>query len=254
MPGRDIRLELRRGRAAVTIHWPLQAASEARCLGAGLAAMRRQRPARSESLRRSRAEGTKLAQLRSCERTDRAVTAHVPITFRKRGGRKLVVTPDGAPWAPRPRVDNAMVKALARAFRWRKMLDEGVHATLEDLARAKGVAPSYVSRVLRLTLLAPEIVEAILDGRQPAELQLDDLLKGFPLEWERQQRDWKADTDWPAASQSAPASSGSNSHRVSFECAILSWGRAGVPPEVTPTAFNPLVLKEIKDGGQVLQL
>ena len=115
-----------------------------------------------------------------------AVTIHVPMTFRRRGGRKLVVTPDGAEWAPRPRVDNAMVKALARAFRWRKMLDEGVHATLEDLARAKGVAPTYVSRVLRLTLLAPEIVEAILDGRQPAELQLDDLREGFPLEWEGQ--------------------------------------------------------------------
>ena len=67
------------------------------------------------------------------------ITVHIPLTFRKRGGRKLVVTPDGAEWAPRPRVDNAMVKALARAFRWRKMLDTGVHATLEDLARAKGV-------------------------------------------------------------------------------------------------------------------
>ena len=76
-----------------------------------------------------------------------------------------------------------MVKALARAFRWRKMLDEGVHATLEDLARAKDVNATYVSRVLRLTLLAPDIVEAILDGRQPAGLQLDDLLEGFPLEW-----------------------------------------------------------------------
>ena len=54
----------------------------------------------------------------------------------RRGGRKLVVTPDSAPWAPRPRVDNAMVKALARAFRWRKMLDDGVYATLEDLAKA----------------------------------------------------------------------------------------------------------------------
>ena len=75
---------------------------------------------------------------------------------------------------------------LARAFRWRKMLDGGVHTTLEDLARAKGVAPSYMSRVLRLTLLAPDIVEAILVGRQPAELQLDDLLKGFPLEWKGQ--------------------------------------------------------------------
>jgi hypothetical protein len=97
-----------------------------------------------------------------------------------------VVTPDGTSWAPQPRVDNAMVKALARAFRWRRQLDEGVYGSLEDLARAKGIAPSYVSRLLRLTLLAPAIVEAILDGRQPAELQLDDLLAGFPLEWGRQ--------------------------------------------------------------------
>ena len=74
------------------------------------------------------------------------ITVHIPLTFRKRGGRKLVVTPDGAAWAPRPRVDNAMVKALARAFRWRKMLDTGVYATLEDLARAKGVHATYVSR------------------------------------------------------------------------------------------------------------
>jgi hypothetical protein len=68
------------------------------------------------------------------------ITVHIPLTFRKRGGRKLVVTPDGAAWDPRPRVDNAMVKALARAFRWRKMLDTGVHATIEDLAKAKRIA------------------------------------------------------------------------------------------------------------------
>jgi hypothetical protein len=116
------------------------------------------------------------------------ITVHIPLTFRKRGGRKLVLTPDGAEWARRPRVDNAMVKALARAFRWRKMLDSGMYATVEDLARAKGVAPSYVSRVLRLTLLAPEIVEGILDGRQPVELQLGDLLDGFPIEWTEQRR------------------------------------------------------------------
>ena len=77
------------------------------------------------------------------------ITVHIPLTFRKRGGRKLVVTPDGAEWAPRPRVDNAMVKAVARAFRWRKMLDEGVHATLEDLAGAKRLAPSYVHGIPR---------------------------------------------------------------------------------------------------------
>ena len=101
-----------------------------------------------------------------------------------------------AQWAPPPRVDNAMVKALARAFRWRKMLDEGVYGTIEDLAKAKVVAPSYVSRVLRPTLLAPIIVEAILDGRQPPELQLDNLLAGFSLEWEEQQL---AGAPWPNA-------------------------------------------------------
>ena len=98
-----------------------------------------------------------------------------------------MVTPDGAEWAPRPRVDNAMVKALARAFRWRKMLDDG------RARDAGGLGPGEGRRTRRTsaascgsTLLAPEIVEAILDGRQPAELQLDDLLGGFPLEWEGQ--------------------------------------------------------------------
>ena len=81
-----------------------------------------------------------------------------------------------------------MVKALARAFRWRKMLDEGAFGTIEELAKCKGIAKTYVGGILRLTLLAPEIVEAILDGRQPVELQLDDLLAGFPLAWERQWR------------------------------------------------------------------
>ena len=61
-----------------------------------------------------------------------------------------------------------------------------MYRSLDDLDRAKGIVPSYVSRILRLTLLAPGIVEAILDGRQPAELQLDDLLEGFPVEWEGQ--------------------------------------------------------------------
>ena len=68
------------------------------------------------------------------------ITVRIPMTFRKRGGRKLMVMPDGAEWAPRVRVDNAMVKALARAFRWRKMLDTGVYATLEDLGPGKGGA------------------------------------------------------------------------------------------------------------------
>ena len=115
----------------------------------------------------------------------RSITVRVPMVFTKRGGRKLVISPDGAPsWAPlRQRVDNAMVKALARAFRWRKLLETGVHGTVEEIAAAERINPSYVSRVLRLTLLAPDIVEAILDGRQPAGLTLAVLMRPFAVAW-----------------------------------------------------------------------
>lgn len=117
-----------------------------------------------------------------------ALTVTVPMTFRKRGGRKLVIAPNGADaWVlPRARIDNTMVKALARAHRWKKQLDSGRFQTVQDLAEAEKINPSYIARVLRLTLLAPDIVEAILDGRQPAGLQLDDLLAPFPVEWARQ--------------------------------------------------------------------
>ncbi len=117
-----------------------------------------------------------------------ALTVTVPMTFKKRGGRKLVIAPNGADaWAlPRARIDNTMVKALARAHRWKKQLDSGRYQTVHDLAQAEKINPSYIARILRLTLLAPDIVEAILDGRQPPELQLDKLLAPFPVEWERQ--------------------------------------------------------------------
>lgn len=116
------------------------------------------------------------------------ITVHVPLTFAKRGGRKQVVLPDGAPsWAPpRARVDNTMIKAIARGFRWRKLLETGVHATIADIAMAEKINDSYASRILRLTLLAPDIIEAILDGRQGPEITLAALMKPFPVEWERQ--------------------------------------------------------------------
>jgi hypothetical protein len=118
-----------------------------------------------------------------------SLTVTVPMTFRKRGGRKLVISPTGADtWAlPRPRVDNAMVKALARAHRWRKLLDAGRYQTVRDLAEAENINPSYVARVLRLTLLAPDIVEAILDGRHdPDRVTLDRLMEPFPVVWVEQ--------------------------------------------------------------------
>lgn len=116
------------------------------------------------------------------------ITVHVPLAFARRGGRKQIVLPDDAPsWAPPcARVDNTMVKAIARGFRWRKLLETGVHNTVEDIARTEKISSSYVSRILRLTLLAPAIVEVILDGRQEPEMTLATLMKPFPVEWERQ--------------------------------------------------------------------
>jgi hypothetical protein len=113
------------------------------------------------------------------------MTIRIPMKFQVRGGRKLVVTPDGSPsWAkPRKRVDNALIKALARAFRWQNLLENGTYVTIEEIANSEKINPSYVSRILRLTLLSPEIVEMILDGSQSLSLTMKELLIGFPLEW-----------------------------------------------------------------------
>jgi hypothetical protein len=112
----------------------------------------------------------------------------IPLRLRKRGGRKLVVVPEGTtPYAPqRARVDNAMVKAIARAHRWRHLLETGAYASITDLAAAEKINQSYICRVLRLSLLAPKIVEAILDGRQPAEIPLANLMQLFPVCWRKQ--------------------------------------------------------------------
>lgn len=82
--------------------------------------------------------------------------------------------------------DNTLVKALARAFRWKRMLDAGEFATIAELAEREGIAPSYMTRVLRLTLLAPDIVEAILDGKRFPEVTLAQVLEPFPVEWAAQ--------------------------------------------------------------------
>jgi hypothetical protein len=66
------------------------------------------------------------------------------------------------------------------------MLESGRHATVRDLAKAEAINESYLGRVLRLTLLSPRITEAIFEGLQPANLELDDLLKQFPVAWDQQ--------------------------------------------------------------------
>jgi hypothetical protein len=114
------------------------------------------------------------------------LVVRIPMRFQCRGGRKRIVAPDGSAIVPssKPQPDGTLVKALARAHRWRRMLEGGEHGTLAEMADAERISRSYVSRILRLTLLAPDIVERILDGRPMAGLP--QLLRPFPVEWERQ--------------------------------------------------------------------
>jgi hypothetical protein len=120
----------------------------------------------------------------SVSKDGRTATVSIPVTFLQRGGRKQILTPSGTtPWSPAPRVDGALVKAVVRAHRWRQMLESGDYSSSAELAKAEKVNDSYVSRILRLTLIAPDIIESILAGRQPSRLQLDDLLKPLPAAW-----------------------------------------------------------------------
>ena len=113
----------------------------------------------------------------------------VPFKLKRRGGKKLVITPEHAPTIVRAdRRDAVMIKTLARGFRWRALIDSGKYATVEDLGRREQISPSYVGRVVRLTFLAPDIVEAILSGTQPRLLDTKSLLKPFPAEWNAQKR------------------------------------------------------------------
>lgn len=133
----------------------------------------------------------------------KTLAVHVPMQFRKRGGRKVVIAPSGAQAMLQPisrtsvaaqcrAVDDGLVKAIVQAHRWQAMLDEGRYATVGDLAKAEKLDKSFVSRTLRLTLLAPNVIEAILDGRQSDAAQRQTLLRGFPLAWEEQMHSFRA--------------------------------------------------------------
>jgi hypothetical protein len=123
----------------------------------------------------------------SISKDGRTATVSIPVTFLQRGGRKQILSPAGAaPWSPAPRTDTALVKAVVRAHRWRHILESGEHASSAELAKAEKVNDSYLSRILRLTLLSPAITEAILSGRQTPGLELADLLKSFPIRWAEQ--------------------------------------------------------------------
>lgn len=115
------------------------------------------------------------------------LTVRVPLAVRQqRGGRKLMIAPASTTNRGSSAGDTTLVKAVARAFRWRRMMETGRFATINELAAAEKINSSYVSRLLRLTLLAPCMVEAILDGRQPEGMTLPVLMEPFPVEWNNQ--------------------------------------------------------------------
>jgi hypothetical protein len=117
-------------------------------------------------------------------------TTHIPMTFRPRGGKTVIVLPDGSRGVVRREAttDNTMIKVIARGFRWQRLLYDGTYATIEDLAAAEKINPSYVSRILRLAYLSPTVVQAILEGSHPAWLTMKDLLRPLPSDWAEQER------------------------------------------------------------------
>jgi hypothetical protein len=137
--------------------------------------------------------------------TAQTLTVIIPLRVKPRGGRKAMVTPSVL--ALERRQDITLIKAVARAFRWRRMLETGQFATIKDLAAAEKINPPYVSRVLRLTLLAPNIVEAILDGRQPEGMTLPELMKSFPVGWRQQNRAGRVESPALRSFQRVPSGS-----------------------------------------------
>jgi hypothetical protein len=116
------------------------------------------------------------------------LVVRIPMRFKRQGGRKRILAPDGSDLAPptRAQPDGTLVKALARAWRWQRQLDAGVYASLSEIAAAEKLSPSYVSRIARLALLAPDIVEAILAGSLKQCVVLERLEKGVPVDWGEQ--------------------------------------------------------------------
>jgi len=118
------------------------------------------------------------------------LVVRIPMRFQRRGGRKRIVAPDGSAIAPstNPQLDGTLIKALARAWRWQTLLDEGVYSSVSEIGDAENISKSYVSRILRLALLAPNLVEAILEGRADQPLMLEQLERPLAASWEEQRR------------------------------------------------------------------
>ena len=130
--------------------------------------------------------------------TPETITVQVPFRIVKRGGRKEMVLPPSA--ITTTRIDGTMVKALARAFRWKRMLDSGAFTSVTEIAAHEKLSFTYISRVVRLSLLAPDIVDAIMAGHQPPTMMLANLLEDVPVDWQVQRALWLTDANLPGQS------------------------------------------------------
>jgi hypothetical protein len=133
-------------------------------------------------------DGAQQGRAEGVSRDERTVTVHVPLSFRRKGGRKIVISPTGEEQraAPVRYIDDALLRSVVQAFEWKRMLDQGEYSSVGELAAAMKLNHSFVSRVLRLTLLAPDIVEAILEGRQAEATQRQGVLHSVPACWTEQ--------------------------------------------------------------------
>jgi len=118
------------------------------------------------------------------------LSVQVPIKLRRRGGRKLIIAPPGAPApsaaTPSAKADPTIIKALARSHRWKRLLDTGHYATIKEIAETEHVAARYIGQLLQLTLLAPDLIETLLDGRLPRGIMLAQFMKPWPARWDEQ--------------------------------------------------------------------
>jgi len=126
---------------------------------------------------------------RSVTNQDGTITVHIPISFKKHGGRKYIIAPDAVPNEYTPPVEkDSILKAIGQAFELKATMDRGEAVTIADLAIKFKMNESYAGRIERLTLLAPDIIETFLNGKQPKYLTLRDLSKPFPLDWNEQRQ------------------------------------------------------------------
>ncbi|NQU75807.1 MAG: hypothetical protein HQ546_05785 [Planctomycetes bacterium] len=119
-----------------------------------------------------------------------AVVVHIPMRLRHRNGRQMILTDGESPATVTTQCDanHTLIEAIAKAHRWQEQLESGEYAGVEDLAQALGVDRTYVGRMLRLTSLAPNIIEAVLRGDEPEGISLEKLRKSLPVRWDEQRK------------------------------------------------------------------